>query len=100
MHYTPVLNLRNTNLYHSVGILPSGAQQFLNFMFALMNVYKVIFNGVDAVSADKVADLQHGDIGLSEDKKNVNWFAVECDDPETAMENADLVIKRLWRSDL
>ncbi len=65
-----------------------------------MSVYKVLFDNNAATSAKLTdEDLKHGDIGLKADKETVQWLALECQDTKTAIEIADLVVKKIWRMD-
>jgi len=61
-----------------------------------MNVYKVSFTNNNATSAVIAGHLHHGDIGFDESRSNVEWFAIECDNVATAIEIAELTIKKLW----
>lgn len=60
-----------------------------------MDVYRVMFRDNDAIAAYKVDD-DHGSIGIDPDSGMINWFALECEDEETAMEIADKIVKTLW----
>ncbi len=61
-----------------------------------MDVYKVIFENNEAVSATPVTNLMHSDIGLKQDKETIHWLALECPDEQTAIEIASKVVKMVW----
>lgn len=61
-----------------------------------MDVYKVVFNKNEAVSAELANHLAHNDIGFGEENGVVNWFAIESPDEQTAIEIANKVISLLW----
>ena len=63
----------------------------------MVNVYKVIFDQNHVVAAIPESNLQHCDIGLSENNEDILWLALECEDEQTAMEIGEVVIKTIWK---
>ena len=64
-----------------------------------MKVYKVLIENNTATSAIPVNNLQHNDIGFKPGNETVQWLALECNDENTAIEIANLVVKNIWGRD-
>lgn len=79
---TPII-LYRTDLYDLCGV----------------KVYKVLFENNTAISAIPNKHLQHNDLELNQNQESVKWIAIECEDPKTAMEIADMVVKQIWGKD-
>ena len=62
-----------------------------------VDIYKVSIEDNTVVSAMLADNLQHGDIGISEDNKTLEWLALESPDEKTAIEIAGLVVRTVWK---
>lgn len=68
----------------------------LHVYLCTVGVFKVVFNGLDAVGVHPAPDLEHGDMAFLGNTDTVLWFAVDSPDADTAMQVADAVVKTLW----
>ena len=61
-----------------------------------MKVFKVIFENNTVTSVITATNVEHGETGLTVDKENILWLAIECSDEKIAVEVAEQVVKMIW----
>ena len=65
-----------------------------------MNAYKVKFKDGRAVSAKAVDPARYADIQKFRSKdgrQQIEWYIVQCDTKEQAIEIADKVVMQIWK---